>query len=100
MTAPHALVIGGTGPTGPFVVEGLAERGYDVTILHGGQHEYAFAVPGIVHTHEDPHFAETLSRGLEGTTWDLVVAQYGRLRVISEVLAGRAERLVAIGGAT
>jgi nucleoside-diphosphate-sugar epimerase len=93
-------VIGGTGPTGPFVVEGLAERGYEVTILHSGQHEYEFAVPGIRHIHEDPHFAETLERGLDGSTWDLVVAQYGRLRVIAEVLRGRAERLVAIGGAT
>jgi nucleoside-diphosphate-sugar epimerase len=97
---PRALVIGGTGPTGPFVVEGLAHRGYDVTILHGGQHEYEFAVPGIAHIHEDPHFEEPLSRGLGDSTWDLVVAQYGRLRVIADVLAGRTERLVAIGGAT
>ena len=36
---PRALVIGGTGPTGPFVVGGLLERGYDVTILHTGHHE-------------------------------------------------------------
>jgi nucleoside-diphosphate-sugar epimerase len=100
MTTPRALVIGGTGPTGPFVVEGLAARGFDVTILHGGQHEYEFAVPGVRHIHEDPHFAETLQRGLGDSTWDVVVAQYGRLRVIAEVLAGRAGRLVAIGGAT
>ncbi len=97
---PRALVIGGTGPTGPFVVEGLAARGFDVTILHGGQHEYEFAVPGIRHIHEDPHFAPTLARGLADSTWELVVAQYGRLRVIADVLAGRTERLVAIGGAT
>lgn len=102
MTGPTALVIGGTGPTGPFVVEGLARRGYAVTILHGGQHEYEFAVPGIRHIHADPHFRETLDTGLsEGdATWDLVIAQYGRLRVISEALAGRAGRVVAIGGAT
>lgn len=100
MAKPLALVIGGTGPTGPFVVEGLAERGYEVTILHGGQHEHAFAIPGIRHIHEDPHFAETLERGLGDSTWDLVVAQYGRLRVIAEGLRGRAGRVVAIGGAT
>ncbi len=98
--SPRALVIGGTGPTGPFVVEGLHERGFDVTILHGGQHEYEFAVPGVRHIHEDPHFAETLERGVGAQTFELVVAQYGRLRVISEVLAGRTERLVAVGGAT
>ncbi len=96
----RALVIGGTGPTGPFVVEGLARRGFEVTILHGGQHEHEFAVPGIRHIHEDPHFAEPLERGLAGETFDLVVAQYGRLRVIADVLAGRCERLVAVGGAT
>ena len=100
MADPRALVIGGTGPTGPFVVEGLHERGFEVTILHGGQHEYEFAVPGVRHIHEDPHFQESLERGLGGETFDLVVAQYGRLRVIAEVLRGRTERLVAVGGAT
>lgn len=100
MTEPSALVIGGTGPTGPLIVEGLVERGFAVTILHGGQHEYEFAVPGIHHIHEDPHFREPLERGLGDTTWDLVVAQYGRLRVVAEVLVGRTQRVVAIGGAT
>lgn len=97
----RALVIGGTGPTGPFVVEGLVERGYEVTILHGGQHEVEFSVPGIRHIHEDPHFAETLEHGLTGQgNFDLVVAQYGRLKVIADVMVGRTGRLVAIGGAT
>ena len=100
MADPRALVIGGTGPTGPFVVEGLHARGFDVTILHGGQHEHEFAVPGVRHIHEDPHFQETLERGLGGESFDLVVAQYGRLRVIAEVLRGRTERLIAVGGAT
>jgi nucleoside-diphosphate-sugar epimerase len=100
LSRQRALVIGGTGPTGPFVVEGLHERGYEVTILHGGQHEYEFAVPGVRHVHEDPHFEEPLRRGLGEETYELVVAQYGRLRVIAEVLAGRTGRLVAVGGAT
>ena len=34
-----ALVVGGTGPTGPFIVNGLIERGYEVTIFHRGTHE-------------------------------------------------------------
>ena len=34
-----ALVIGGTGPTGPLIVNGLTRRGYKVTILHTGRHE-------------------------------------------------------------
>ena len=100
MVNPRALVIGGTGPTGPFVVEGLHERGFDVTILHGGQHEVEFAVPDVRHIHEDPHFQEPLERGIGRETFDLVVAQYGRLRIIAEVFKGRTERLVAVGGAT
>jgi nucleoside-diphosphate-sugar epimerase len=99
MTA-RALVIGGTGPTGPFVVEGLAERGFRVTILHGGQHEVAFAVPDVEHIHEDPHFAETLARGIGDRTFDLVVAQYGRLAVIADFFAGRTGRVIGIGAAT
>jgi nucleoside-diphosphate-sugar epimerase len=96
----RALVIGGTGPTGPFVVEGLHHRGYDVTILHGGQHEVEFAVDDVRHIHVDPHFRETLEEGIGDETYDLVVAQYGRLRIIADVFSGRTERLVAIGGAT
>jgi nucleoside-diphosphate-sugar epimerase len=94
-----ALVIGGTGPTGPWIVEGLAERGYDVTILHGGQHEVEFAVP-VKHIHEDPHFVEGLERGIGEDTYDLVVAGYGRLRIISDFMKGRTGRLIALGSAT
>lgn len=100
MAKPQALVIGGTGPTGPFVVEGLYGRGYEVTILHGGQHEVEFSVPGIKHIHEDPHFEEGLERGVGQRRFDLVVAQYGRLRIIADFFKGRTERLIAIGGAT
>jgi nucleoside-diphosphate-sugar epimerase len=99
LARPRALVIGGTGPTGPFVVEGLHDRGFDVTILHGGQHEVDFSVE-VRHIHEDPHFREGLERGIGSETFDIVVAQYGRLRIIAEVFAGRTERLVAVGAAT
>ena len=34
-----ALLIGGTGPTGPPIALGLEARGYEVTILHSGNHE-------------------------------------------------------------
>ena len=100
MARAQALVIGGTGPTGPFVVAGLHERGYAVTILHGGQHEVEFAVPDVRHIHEDPHFREGLERGIGAESFDLVVAQYGRLRIVADVFAGRTERLIAVGGAT
>ena len=35
----QVLVIGGTGPTGPHVVNGLIAAGCTVTILHTGRHE-------------------------------------------------------------
>jgi nucleoside-diphosphate-sugar epimerase len=94
---PTALVIGGTGPTGPVVVNGLLDLGYDVTILHGGLHELAELPDTVPHIHADPHFAETLEAAISGRTFDLVVAQYGRLRVIVDVFAGRTGRLIAIG---
>lgn len=95
-----ALVIGGTGPTGPVVVTGLADRGYDVTILHGGLHELAELPASVRHVHADPHFAETLAPAVAGRTFDLVVAQYGRLRVIVDVFRGRTAHLIAIGASS
>jgi len=100
MAKPRALVIGGTGPTGPFVVEGLHERGFAVSILHGGQHEVDFAVAGVRHIHEDPHFREGLERGVGDEVFELVVAQYGRLAIVTDFFKGRTERLVAVGAAT
>lgn len=94
-----ALVIGGTGPTGPYVVNGLIDRGYEVTILHSGSHEVAFK-KDIEHIHTDVHFRETLEAGLGRRQWDLVVAAYGRLQLTVDVLKGRTDRVVAMGGST
>lgn len=94
-----ALVIGGTGPTGPFIVDGLLARGCEVTILHTGQHEVEFQAP-VEHIHVDPHFAEPLAQGLHGRRWDVAIASYGRLRVVVEALKGHAGRVVAVTGAT
>ena len=47
-----ALVIGGTGPTGPFVVEGLINRGYEVAIFHRGTHEIELP-ESVEHIHGD-----------------------------------------------
>ncbi|TAK69022.1 MAG: NAD-dependent epimerase/dehydratase family protein [Actinomycetota bacterium] len=95
--ARRTLVIGGTGPTGRWVVEGLLDSGDAVTILHGGQHEVDFSRP-VEHLHADVHFVETLTAALAGRDFDVVVAMYGRTRLLAEVLAGRTARLVAIGG--
>ena len=61
-----ALVIGGTGPTGPFIVQGLLQRDYTVAILHRGTHEIAEIPPEVEHIHTDPHFLETLNTALTG----------------------------------
>jgi nucleoside-diphosphate-sugar epimerase len=93
----NALVIGGTGPSGPHIVNGLIERGYDVAVLHGGQHEAEFIQP-VEHIHTDPHFAETLESGLGGRTFDVAIATYGRIRLIANVLKGKTQRLITVSG--
>lgn len=92
-----ALVIGGTGPTGPHIVKGLIKRGYEVAIFHRGTHEVA--LPQCVeHIHGDPHFVETLEQSLRGRCFDLVVSMYGRLRHIAQVMKGKTSRFIGIGG--
>jgi nucleoside-diphosphate-sugar epimerase len=93
------LVIGGTGPTGPYIVEGLVERGHRVTVLHGGKHEFEFGA-GVEHLHGDPHFAESIDAVLGRRTFDVVLATYGRLRVVSEVFRGRTGHLIGVGSAS
>lgn len=93
----NALVIGGTGPSGPHLVDGLLDRGYEVAVLHGGFHEAEFATP-VEHIHTDPHFAETLAPALEGRSFDVVVATYGRIRIVAEVMKGKTGRLVTVSG--
>lgn len=93
----RALVVGGTGPTGGHVIAGLQERGYDVTLLHRGLHDRA-EPEGIEHIHADPHFAESLADGLGGREFEVVVATYGRLRIVAETLATRCGAFVGVSG--
>ena len=94
----RALVVGGTGPTGVWIVQGLVERGWDVTILHRGAHERAETPPSVRHLHHDPYDEADLRTALAGQTFDLVVGMYGRLRRLAEITAGRAGRFVSVGG--
>ncbi|MSV89128.1 MAG: NAD-dependent epimerase/dehydratase family protein, partial [Actinobacteria bacterium] len=94
----RALVIGGTGPTGIHIVQGLIDRGWDVTILHRGTHERAETPDAVTHLHHDPYDADDLRRAFEGRTYDLVIAMYGRLRRIAEITAGRVGQFVSVGG--
>jgi nucleoside-diphosphate-sugar epimerase len=94
----RALVVGGTGPTGPFIVNGLRDRGYRVTIFHRGTHEIPEIPDDVEHIHGDPHFRETIDDAIGARTFDLVVATYGRIRHIAEAMIGRTDRFVAVGG--
>ncbi len=94
----RALVIGGTGPTGIPLVRGLVDRDYDVTIVHRGLHERAETPSAVTHVHSDPYDNDALRALLDGETFDIVVAMYGRLRSIAELTAGRVGHFVSVGG--
>ena len=94
-----ALIIGGTGPTGHFIVNGLVRRGYDVAMLHTGRHEVAEIPSSVEHIHTDPFSEVALREALGNRTFDLTIAAYGRLRRIAELMKGRTERFMSIGGA-
>jgi nucleoside-diphosphate-sugar epimerase len=92
-----ALVIGGTGPTGPGVIEGLIKRGYEVTILHSGRHESDLPRK-VTHIHGSAHFRDSLELALHGLTFDTTIAMYGRLRYVAEIVKGKTPRLIAAAG--
>lgn len=92
-----ALVVGGSGATGVLIAQGLAHRGYAVTILHRGVHEPPELEP-FVHIHADPHFAGPVAEAIGEATYDVVVVTYGRLGLLAPLFAHRCARLLAIGG--
>ena len=94
----QALVVGGTGPTGPYIVNGLLERGYEVAIFHRGTHEISEIPPEVEHIHGDPHFLETIEESLEGRTFDLAIVTYGRVRFLAQALVGKVGRFISVGG--
>lgn len=93
-----ALVIGGTGPTGPHVVGGLVARGFETTILHSGAHEPPELPPDLEHVHTDAYDPAAVAEALDGRTFDVCIATYGRLRANAELLAGRVGQFVSVGG--
>lgn len=92
------LLIGGTGPTGPFIVRGLEERGHQVVLLNRGKHSLA-ELSHLQTIQADPHFAESLEGALAGQEYDAVVATYGRLRIMPEIVSQVTGRFVTVGGA-
>ena len=83
--ATRVLLIGGTGPTGPAIANGLDERGVDLTILHSGKHEVP-EVERFRHLHGDVFSDDGLRAALGAETFDIAIASYGRLRSIADVL--------------
>jgi nucleoside-diphosphate-sugar epimerase len=53
----------------------------------------------LEHIHADPHWREDIAQALEGRSFDLAVAIYGRLRYVAENLRGKTPRLISVGGA-
>ncbi len=94
----RALVIGGTGPTGHFIVNGLRARGFRVAMLHSGRHEVPEIPADVEHLHTDPFREGALREALGDRSFDLCVATYGRLRVTARVMVGRCERFMSVGG--
>jgi len=93
-----ALVVGGTGPTGPFIIRGLMERGYRVSMLHRGLHEIEEIPPEVEHIHVNPWEPDAVRGSLAHRSFDLSVVTYGRLRAIAEILVGKTGRLLSAGG--
>ena len=93
-----ALVIGGTGPTGPYIVNGLIARGFETSILHRGTHDTDEVPRHVERIVGDPHFVETLRDALGRRCFDVIVATYGRIRHIAAVVGEHTGRLVTIGG--
>jgi len=93
----RALIVGGAGATGKYLVEGLARRGYEVTVLHRGVHEPPY-LAHYRHLHADPHFAAPVEQAIGNETFDVVVLTYGRIEQLAKVFANRCERLLTVGG--
>lgn len=93
-----ALVIGGTGPTGPSIVQGLCDRGFETTILHSGAHEPPEIPSEVEHIHTDAYDPEKVEDALDGRNFDVALVTYGRLRRNAEILKGRVGHFFSIGG--
>ena len=55
-------------------------------------------LPVVKHLHHDPYDADDLRVALEGRTYDVIVAMYGRLRRIAELAKGHCGHFVSVGG--
>ncbi len=95
----RALVIGGTGPSGHHIINGLLKRDYEVTMLHSGKREIPEIPEAVEHIHADAYSVDSFKEAIHNRTFDLCISNYGRLRMIAETTADRVGRFISIGGA-
>lgn len=93
----RVLIVGGTGPTGPGIVDRFIQAGDAVAIYHTGAHEVDFAGE-VEHIHGDPRDPADIQERLGAREWDIAVCTSGRLRALATTLAGRTRRLVGVTG--
>jgi nucleoside-diphosphate-sugar epimerase len=93
----NVLFVGGSGPTGPLIVNGLLAQGHEVTVLNSGRHSASFA-GDVEHLIADPNFFQQVDDATRGRSFGIAVAQYGRLRHVATALIGRVEHLIGVGG--
>ena len=98
MSEQTALVIGGTGPTGPSLVNGLLAQGFTTAILHTGRHEVDTIPAHVEHIHTNPFKIDELAAAVGERTFDIVYSMYGRLRDIAPWFVGKTGKFVAVGG--
>lgn len=97
MSGSNILFIGGGGPTGPLIVNGLLAQGHNVTVMNSGRHPATFA-GDVELLSADPNFFDQVREATKGRSFGVAVAQYGRLRHVAAALTGRVEHLIGIGG--
>lgn len=92
-----ALLVGGTGPSGPHLVAGLLERAVTPTLFHTGRHEVE-DLPDVEHIHGNPFSQEGIEEVLGNRSFDLVIASYGRVRLIAAAAAGKCSQFISVSG--
>lgn len=93
--AKRILLIGGSGPSGSLIVNGLLAEQHEVSVLNTGRHpvDYDSPVERII---ADPNFLEPVQDAVRGRRFDTVIASYGRLRYVAEALTGHTEHLIGV----